>query len=754
VISILRSGVLAWAAAGALALPSPLVAQGEDASRVAGRPGELLAAGDTAGAVTLLRERVSEAPTDGRAWLDLGRVLGAVATELESDIDARLEAREALRRAIELGPDDPFALLEYGLILRKQRVGVDALRVLDRAWRTAEARGDSLPGTDRARLHYQLGKIYESWWVDWQGLVSIPQVLEGDWSCRGHGSAAEANEDPTATSRAGRFGSYAVNCPGEWWEMLPHVVPIEDLKEEDRGRMLDHFRRALAADPEHVEAAVALLGHLADAAEWDEYGAVAADLTEAAPDDPRGHLFAGLGLHRRGNSPAAAAHFREGMARLGQDERAVFGDLAALLTPEVRQRYEAMDPDARTRSNTTILSVKDPLYLTAVNERELEHYARVAWAELKFSAPASGTRGWDTDAGKIFIRYGEPVRTLQCCYGGQNDMNPLALARFHYWSYGPVGPNFYFWRLRARRTSRLAEQAFSLAEALSRVLPERYAPVNPTKTHAVPVQVARFRGSRADLVRLEVYAAVPLDSLGVTEGDTLDAGFFLFDAANAPVWTRVHAAPVSERGVALTYRVEVPAASLRYAVETREVGPDTLPRPAARATGTVVTEQLGPGLAISDLLLAESIEPRVEGADTREELRIVPSRGLVFGVADPVHIYFEVYGLDADEDGIASYAAELTVTEVSEERRGVLARVFRGARDLLFGEGDRPTTVRWERTVEVQADRASDYLRIELPDLEPGRYAITISVSDAAGGSVTRERAFDVIASTEEEPEG
>jgi hypothetical protein len=56
--------------------------------------------------------------------------------------------------------------------------------------------------------------------------------------------------------------------------------------------------------------------------------------------------------------------------------------------------------------------------------------------------------------------------------------------------------------------------------------------------------------------------------------------------------------------------------------------------------------------------------------------------------------------------------------------------------------------------VEVQADRASDYLRIELPDLEPGRYAITISVSDAAGGSVTRERAFDVIASTEEEPEG
>lgn len=738
--------------AAAWAVPNALGAQEDDPSVVAGRAGELLAAGDTARAIATLRERVAEDDTDGRAWLDLGRVLAAVATELESDIDARLRAREALERAIELRPEDPFALLEYGLLLRKQQVGTDAVRVLERAWRAAEGSGSALPPADRARLHYRLGRIYESWWTDWQGLVHIPSTVEGNWSCVGIGAADSSNEDATAAGKAGRFGAFAVRCPKEWWATLPHLVPIEELKAEDRGRMLDHFRRAVTADPTLVDAAVALLGHLADAGEWAEYAGAAAGLIEAAPDDPRGHLFAGLGLHRRGRSAEAADHFRAGVALLPGEERAAFGDLGVLLPAEVRVRYESMGEEDRRRSNLTILASKDPLYLTEVNERELEHYARVAWSELKFSVPATATRGWDTEIGRIFIRYGEPVRTLQCCYGGQTDMSPVALARFQYWSYGPTGPNFYFWRFRTRRRAQIAETASTLADQLVNVMPERYAPVNPTATHAVPVQVARFRGTRPDLVRLEIYASVPLDSLGVTAGDTLDAGVFLFDAANAPVWRRVHAAPVSERGVGLTYRVEVPPASFRFAVETRQSGPDTVPRPAARATGGIVAEALGPGLAMSDLLVADVIEPRVAGASTREQLTIAPSRGLAFRPLDPIHIYFEMYGLTVDEDGLATYEAELTVTEVSEERRGVLARVFRGAADLLFGGDEGPSTVRWERTAPVRDDRASDFLRIELPDLEPGLYAIAIAVTDRASGArATRERVVEIVAPPGEE---
>ena len=737
---------LSWAVAACLS-GAPALAQDADRSRVHGRAGELLQEGDTARAITLLRERVRRDDADAAAWLDLGRVLSARATALESDTQARLEAKHALERAIELRPEDPFALLEYGLLLRKQRVGTDAIRVLERAWRTAEASGESLPPGERARLHYQLGRIYESWWADWQGLVQIPNTAEGNWSCVGIGSADSSNDDATATGQAGRFGAFAVRCPQEWWATLEKLVPIEHLKAEDRARMLEHFRRAIAADPTHVEASVSLLGHLADAGDWREYETVADGLLAAAPEDPRSSLFMGLGLHRRGRSARAAGFFARGVELLDGEERATFSDLGSLLPPEARQRYRSMEADDRRRSNETIFASKDPLYLTEVNERELEHYARLAWAELKFSVPATGTRGWDADIGRIFIRYGEPVRALQCCYAGQGDMSPVALARFQYWSYGPTGPNFYFWRFRTFRRARLAETAGVLAENLTRIMPERYVPVNPTAIHAMPVQVARFLGSRPDLVRLEFYAGVPLDSLGVGAGDSLQAGVFLFDAANSPVWSRTHVAAVGERGVALTYRVEVPESSLRFAVESRAAGADTVPRPAARATGPVDVEALGPGLAMSDLLLADRIEAAAPGASRRDQLTIVPNRSMTYPALAPVHIYFELYGLTPGDDGSARYEAELTVTEASEERRGVLARVFRGARDLLFGgAGDEPA-VSWERTLELEGDRAVDFLRIELPDLEPGLYTIALRVTDtAAGGSATRERTFEVVA--------
>ncbi|MEN8376077.1 MAG: GWxTD domain-containing protein [Gemmatimonadota bacterium] len=729
--------------------PTEAVGQVGDSAGVAGRAGELLAAGDTAAALLALRERVRDDADDGRAWLDLGRVLAAQATEVESDIEARLEAKKALEKALDLRPDDPFALLEYGLLLRKQQVGVDAIRVLERAWRAADERAGTMPPADRARLHYELGKVYESWWIDWQGLVQIPRTAQGHWSCGGVGSGSAADStdvDATATGLAGRFGSFAVRCPPEWWEALATVVPIEELKAEDRDRMLRHFRLALAAHPGHVDAAVALLGHLADDADWTEYEVVARSLVEAAPDEARSHLFMGLGLHRQGRSTSAAEHFGLGIDLLEEEARGVFSDLTPLLPADVAERYREMDAESKRRSDETILASKDPLYLTEVNERALEHLARVAWAELKYSAPASETRGWDTEIGHIFIRYGEPVRALQCCYGGQTDMSPIALARFQYWSYGPTGPNFYFWRFRTRRRARLAETAKTLADNLTRVMPEAYRPVNPTATHPIPLQITRFRGARADLIRLELYAAVPLDSLQVAAGDSLQAGVFLFDQAHAPVWRRVHDVAVTDPGVVLTYRVEVPESTLRYAIEAREVGPDTLPRPVARVAGPVRADPFGPGLAISDLLLADLIQPRVEGASERDQLTIVPNRGLAFEALDPVHIYFEVYGLQRDGDGAATYEAELTVTEVSAEGRSLFARVLRGAVDLFSGGGDEQQSVRWERTALIEGDMAPDFLRIALPDLQPGSYRVLLAITDSATGRrVERERDFVVV---------
>ena len=49
----------------------------------------------------------------------------------------------------------------------------------------------------------------------------------------------------------------------------------------------------------------------------------------------------------------------------------------------------------------------DPLFITEYNERLLEHYSRVAYADLRFGF--KDTAGWKTDRGEVYLRYGEPL---------------------------------------------------------------------------------------------------------------------------------------------------------------------------------------------------------------------------------------------------------------------------------------------------------------------------------------------------------
>lgn len=95
--------------------------------------------------------------------------------------------------------------------------------------------------------------------------------------------------------------------------------------------MMEHFRLALTFDPAHVDAAVRLLGHLADAGEWEEYDDVARRLLLVVPDDPRANLFRGLGLHERARSAEAEPFFMGPIALLPEDERRVFEDVSLLL---------------------------------------------------------------------------------------------------------------------------------------------------------------------------------------------------------------------------------------------------------------------------------------------------------------------------------------------------------------------------------------------------------------------------------------
>lgn len=686
----------------------------------------LLAAGDTVAAIEGFRRATSAAPRYGPAYLRLGALLSAVATEVEREYGGRRDAQKALESAYKLMGDDPEVLLEYGLLLRKQGMRVDAKRVLDRAWQTAERRGIALPPEQAARLHFQLGRIYETWWEDWQNMIYEPSMA---WlgTCSALPGPAEVAD-------------HAVACPERVAEGLSDLVPLAHMKSEERARMVEHFRAAFEADPSHVDAAVHLLGHLADAGAWEEYDDVARRLLLVVPDDPRANLFRGLGLHERGRSVAAEPYFLRAVERLPAEERRVFEDVSLLLPPGDRARYASLDEADQREVSRFVLAGKDPLFLTSVNERRLEHYARMAWAELKFGAPRSELRGWESDRGRIWVRYGMPWRWFQTGYGSGG--------RTIYWLYGAEGPVFTFTRRLTYRRARFTEAAAVLAERLESERPEAYQLRTVTAIHPIAEQPVRFRDSKQGTTRVEVHAELPLDSLGAEPGQPIETGIFIFDRNLDPLWEKRESVAAGARSGVVAYVWEAPAGRYLYGVEARTEGPDSVPRPAARARAWIETSAFPPGeLSVSDLLVAKVVEPRVPEPGERRDFHVVANPSLTFAPEEPVSVYFEIYNLLPDADQHASYELELVVTVEKIERTGTaLAKVLGELADLwgFTPEGTEAVQLRFHREARVVArDMIPEYFRIQLPTTPAGRYGLRLRVFDRnAGSTAVTERTF------------
>ena len=58
---------------------------------------------------------------------------------------------------------------------------------------------------------------------------------------------------------------------------------------------------------------------------------------------------------------------------------------------------------------STVSDIVDPLLLTEYNEHVLERYGRAAYVILCLGRPEKGIKGWETDRGQTFLKFGKPL---------------------------------------------------------------------------------------------------------------------------------------------------------------------------------------------------------------------------------------------------------------------------------------------------------------------------------------------------------
>jgi GWxTD domain-containing protein len=95
-------------------------------------------------------------------------------------------------------------------------------------------------------------------------------------------------------------------------------------------------------------------------------------------------------------------------ARLAENKAMLYEPLRYVVKGADYKRMAEADEAARDSLVAEFWRQRDPEPDTPANKLREEFYRRVAFADMRFAAAGAGKSGWETDRGRIYIKYGPP----------------------------------------------------------------------------------------------------------------------------------------------------------------------------------------------------------------------------------------------------------------------------------------------------------------------------------------------------------
>ena len=460
-----------------------------------------------------------------------------------------------------------------------------------------------------------------------------------------------------------------------------HTHSLRGFSIEELNEAVSYLKTCIEADPRFKDAYFQLGLACLETNRPVELIRVANLLLDRVPDDKDALLFCGLGYQTLGEEALAHEFYSEALRRMAPEERVMMESIEDILLDEDRAKLDDVPiaPEAGGGATRPCIDgvervrfwrQQDPLFLTDYNERRMEHYGRVAYANLRFSRPSKGIEGWQTDMGKAYIRLGRYLdRRMQ-----RPDINSLPID--YSFTFGERLPQIR-WHVSKQRETWFYEAFrvdFQISDgfhgsAPSR-LPERTRYVDPygPQKYSVPHQVASFRDG--DSLRVELAYALPKYNVTVSNLDrsvVLENGVFLFDEK----WDEVYRkrSDIKLRWPLITPSGYPVADTLRKNHLVFQIAFGLSPgaynmvgEVRDRTNGSIGTFReerafaaVDSTLSISDLLLASRIDTRSSFPDGRSDLDILANPMRTYHRSEPAFIYLEAYNLERNEFGRTEY---------------------------------------------------------------------------------------------------
>ncbi len=462
--------------------------------------------------------------------------------------------------------------------------------------------------------------------------------------------------------------------------------------------------------------------------------------------------------HQTGKWIEAAEIFDQALAQMPPDVAADWQAPTYLLDNEGTATFEEAADKQRMEDRMWLLA--DPLYLVEGNDRKTEQYARQVLIRMRDGAANPYGVEWGDDIAQLTLRYGAekawerrrgiPTASLQDTRSivgrhhpkGQEFMPPgpallspsdvpadaweLEQAKPHTGYAPPYAPDLNALDTQVARFRR--GDSLLVVGAFAPQVPEERRPTRVTRNTGIIDLRARRNVSREDRQRRSnPFGSTEVAEPFMPEEPEVDApvvsGLFLIDENTA------ERHEVRGEGPEGAFQLQVPNG--HYIVGVEAFSPDE--KKAWRDRHGVWQEGLPFGLAsVSDLLILHG------GGENPETLaEAVPSAMAAIRIpaGERFKVAWEVYGLAIGESAQVRIGIDA----------GGLSLLQRAGRFFRVLEPDNPVVMSWEEAGPDVLGTVFRSVELNLPDVEPGDYTLTVEIQLAGREAMTVGRKITIV---------
>lgn len=491
--------------------------------------------------------------------------------------------------------------------------------------------------------------------------------------------------------------------------------------------------------------------------------------------DVQAKLLAAVSTFDLNEPDEAEALFQAAIRLMPSDAAAQFRSPWLIARPAALQSYRQLGAVGRQEYVRAYWQETDPTPLTPANETQLEYWKRLTLADLFFGDAATGTRGWNTAPGETFVRYGFPHQAFyEQARFGDLSMQGGVTSSFM--------PPAWVWRYAFRDRSIdlvfrdvTLQGSFVADDATAMALADLRERAPAVFHDALPGEISQFFVSQAGFRRGPGETRAQVTVALSPFGQRADLPWWFGARIAAHVQDDRQETVATERWRIGAQHVAQPVAAAemllldasfnlapgRYAlvgvVENRETGlSGSFSQPFyVRPFGFEELE-------ISDLELGLPMHAGLRG---HTNARLGPDYvtspvGFVSG-ARGLGVYYEIYNLLPRGGGEVEFRVRYTVLPrgyVISHARRVRAGEAQSGDDLHLGrlgislDGITLTRTNYSdvifmpETTRLSAGaRVPKRAHVPVPLLEPGDYALLVTVTDlVAGRSATAEAPFRI----------